>query len=118
MERAYHWRPKWGSRKLILRPVGRITSQTRHASQSIAVLKCQPKCLLMDRPQWCLRLQLATIGAPWRGKPNFRKPQQNKNVGHEKQARLLCWHVIGSLPILLGLDERDQENKRVRYCDF
>ena len=36
----------------------------------------------------------------------------------EKQARLLCQYNIITLPLLLGLDERDQENTRVRYCDF
>ena len=104
MERAYHWRPKWGSRKLIPWPVGRITSPTQHESQSIAVLKCQPKCLLLDRPQWCLRLQLATIGAPWRGDPSVRKTRQKKNVGREKQARLICRYIIGTLPLLLVLE--------------
>ena len=118
MEITYHWSPKWGSRQLPPRPVGRITSPTRHASQSIAVLKCQPKGLLMDRPQWRPRLQSAPIGPPWRGEENVRKYRQKKNVGREKQSRLLCWYIIGTLPLLLGFDEREQENKRARYCDF
>ena len=51
MEITYHWSPKWGSRQLPPGPVGQITPPTRHVSQTIAVLKRQPKGLLMDRPQ-------------------------------------------------------------------
>ena len=68
----------------------------------------------MDRPQCRPRLQLAPIGTPWSGDPNVRKPRQKRNVGREKQARLLCRYIIGTLPLLLGLDEGDQENMRVR----
>ena len=43
---------------------------------------------------------------------------KRKTGGVRIKARLLCWCIIGTLPLLLGLDERDQENKRIRYCDF
>ena len=114
MESTYHWSPKRGIQQLPHQPMGLITSPTRHASQSIAFLQRQPTCMFMDRPQWHPRLQSAPIGAPWRRNTNVRKPRQKKNVGREKQDRLLCWYIIGTLPILLELDERDQENKRVR----
>ena len=107
MEITNHWIPNRSSRQLPSRPVGQITSTTQHASQSIEVLKCQPKGLLMDRPSWRTRFQEAPIGTPWRGDPNVRKLQQKNNVGREKQARLLCPSIIGTLPLLLGFDERD-----------
>ena len=98
--------------------MGRITSPTRHASQSIVVLKRQPEGLLIGSPQWRSQLQSAYIGTPWRVDQNVRKPRQKKNLWREKQAWLLWWYIIGTLPLFLGLDVREQENKRVRYCDF
>ena len=68
----------------------------------------------MDCPQWRPQLQSAPIGPPWRGDPNVRKSRQKKNVGREKQSRLLCWYIIGTLPILLGLV---RETKKIRGSD-
>ena len=110
VEITHHWSPKRSSRHLPPWPMGRITYTNWYASQSIQVLKYIPKGLLMDRPQRRPQPQYAPIGAPWRIDPNVRKPQQKKNPGREKQAWLLCWHILRTLPLLLGVDEWEHTN--------
>ena len=71
--------------------------------------------MLIERPQRRPWLKQALIGTPWRGDLHVRTPRQKENLECEEQAWLLCWHILRTLSLLLGVDEWHQENKRVRH---